>query len=123
MNWRAMQQAVLVLGIPILGAAAGGIVAPRIGSSGMGWDQIADALGGVMVGGVFGLAIALLVIRRISEPGLARAARLVGLVVIGLLVVMTLRIRTIQRAAREAAAAEAARLPTNQIDPAVQSPP
>ena len=47
----------LLVVLVLFGFIAGGLVTTRvIGTSGMEWDQIADTLGGLMVGGALAIA-------------------------------------------------------------------
>ncbi|MHB1328485.1 MAG: hypothetical protein ACYC2K_09810 [Gemmatimonadales bacterium] len=77
MTTRPQGRLVLVLGLifslPIVGAALGGIVA-SVAASGMGWDRIGDVLGGLMIGGVFGLITAVVLVRRGSAVWVRRTA-------------------------------------------------
>ena len=60
----------LLVALVVLGFIAGGLVATRIiGSSGMGWDQIADALGGVVVGSALGIAAWIVAVRLLGSAG------------------------------------------------------
>lgn len=56
-----------VLGLAALGFFLGGFLGGRVfGGGGMGWDQIADTLGGVAVGLVAGLGASVWAIRGLS---------------------------------------------------------
>ena len=49
--------AILLVALVLFGFIVGGLVATRVvGMSGMGWDRLADTLGGLMVGGALGIA-------------------------------------------------------------------
>ncbi|MEZ5488886.1 MAG: hypothetical protein R3F50_01035 [Gammaproteobacteria bacterium] len=59
--------AILLMALLFFGVIFGALVATRIMSSGgMGFDQLADALGGFIVGGALGLLAAIVLIRRLS---------------------------------------------------------
>ena len=75
---------VLVLACVLLGFLAGAFVATRVfPSGGMGWDQLASTLGGVMLGSGAGLAIGLILAFTLKHRARiwALAALLAGLVV------------------------------------------
>ena len=55
-------------GLAIAGTAAGGI----------GWDQLASALGGLFIGGTSGFALAVVIARRIALPHLRPVATIAG---------------------------------------------
>ena len=60
----------LLVVLVLFGFIAGGLVATRIiGTSGMGWDQIADTLGGVMVGGALAVAAWIAAVRMLGSAG------------------------------------------------------
>lgn len=77
---RGLLTAAAVLAGTLGGAAAGGVVA-RLFSTGMGWDRLADVLGGLMVGAAVGLATSAWAVwawhrrRRAKAPGAAPDAR------------------------------------------------
>lgn len=56
-----------VVSLPMLGLVAGVLVATRVlTTSAMGWDQLADALGGGIVGALLGLVTGALLVRRLG---------------------------------------------------------
>jgi hypothetical protein len=62
--------ACVLAGLVFLGMIAGALVATRVMTvSGMGWDQIADTLGGLMVGGAVGLVAGLVAVRMLDARG------------------------------------------------------
>jgi hypothetical protein len=65
MSW--LSAAMLLVTLVLLGGLAGGLVVTRIiGTSGMGWDQIADTLAGLMVGGALGFGAWIVAVRMAS---------------------------------------------------------
>jgi hypothetical protein len=69
------------IAFPIFGAMAGGFTASKIlPTSDMGWDQIAQALGGVMVGGAIALPLAAVAVWKLPPRALyfASAAAVLG---------------------------------------------
>jgi len=74
-----------LLSVIALGATTGALVARyTAASSGMGWDQIANALGGLMTGGAVGLMAGLLTVRRLTGAAHVAAAAFSLAVVAGL---------------------------------------
>ena len=66
MSW--LSAALLLAALPLLGGLSGGLVVTRlIGTSGMGWDQLADTLGGVLAGGALGLVAGIVGVLRLSS--------------------------------------------------------
>jgi hypothetical protein len=71
--------AMLLLTLVLSGAIVGGLVATRIiGTSGMGWDRLADTLGGLMAGGALGVAMWVVAILTLQAPA---RRRLMGIAV------------------------------------------
>lgn len=70
-GWMSWLSAALLLGALLLfGVLGGGLVATRvIGTSGMGWDRLADTLGGMLVGGVLGVVAGVVGVLRLSANG------------------------------------------------------
>jgi hypothetical protein len=65
-----LSAAALLIALVMFGLVAGGLVATRvIGTAGMGWDQLADTLGGLMVGGAVGIVAWLLALRFLAPAG------------------------------------------------------
>jgi hypothetical protein len=65
-----LSAAVLLVALVLFGFIAGGLVATRvIGTSEMGWDEIADTLGGLMVGGALSVAAWLVALRLLGSAG------------------------------------------------------
>ncbi len=53
-------------GLTVLGLSAGALLGGRVfGGGGMGWDQLADALGGAAIGIVSGLVLSVWAIRQL----------------------------------------------------------
>jgi hypothetical protein len=94
-----------LLAMVIVGATAGGVVARLTASGGMGWDQLARGLGGMMIGAVAGLAAGIVGTRRLRAPWFGRVATLAVLAAAGL---VTLGVLQARRATAEAAAQQAA---------------
>lgn len=68
MSW--LSGALLLAALLLLGVLTGGLVATRvIGTSGMGWDQIADTLGGVLAGAALGLAAGVVAVLKLGSSG------------------------------------------------------
>ena len=68
MPW--LSAAVLLIALVGFGFIAGGLVATRIiGTSGMGWDQIADTLGGLAIGVVLAVAAWIVAVRTVGPAG------------------------------------------------------
>ncbi len=86
-----------------LGFMAGGTAAGLLGQSTMGYDQIANALGGAMAGSVIGLVVAVLLWQRFGARALVRVALVALVLIVGLLLVGRAR-RAARRAARDATA-------------------
>jgi hypothetical protein len=62
MSW--LSAAMLLVTLALAGAIVGGLVVTRIvGTSGMGWDQLADLLSGFVAGGGLGVAAGIVAIR------------------------------------------------------------
>jgi len=58
--------ALCILGLLGLGLFAGALLGGRVfGSGGMGWDQLADALGGAIVGIIAGIVVSVWAIRKL----------------------------------------------------------
>jgi hypothetical protein len=75
--------AVLLVALLLLGVVAGAFVATRVlATSDMGWDQIADALGGAMVGCVTALVVWVVAVRSLRPRGrvVLAACALAGMV-------------------------------------------
>jgi hypothetical protein len=87
----------LFAALVLLGFLSGGLVATRIiGTSGMGWDRLADTLGGLLVGGALGAVAWLVTVRRLDAAGrlrMAGAAVLGGLGVVAYLQATEPRVR------------------------------
>lgn len=88
-----------------LGIAAGVWIA-TLNPTGMGWDQLADALGGLMLGGLAGLILAVIVITKLPRE------RLLGFTILTLIATVGLSSTLAIRARNRAAARAAADLPT-----------
>jgi len=84
----------------VSGALLGGLyVRVFVPPTGMGWDQIADALGGLMVGGTVGAAAGIALALGLSGRGRTFAA--VGIIVLGVASVFALRAMREERPAPE----------------------
>lgn len=84
----------LLFSLPIVGAAVGGIVGGLI-ASGMGWDRIADVLGGLLAGAAVGLVTAIMLILRGPTVWVRRIA-IVGLgLSMVLLILLAWRLRSL----------------------------
>ncbi|HYJ78736.1 MAG TPA: hypothetical protein VEW03_03965 [Longimicrobiaceae bacterium] len=65
----------LAASLSLVGAAAGGLVGGRLlDGSGMGWNQLANMLGGMMVGGGVGLVAGVVLARTLEVRTLRRVA-------------------------------------------------
>jgi uncharacterized membrane protein len=120
---RTLSSVVVLLGMPVLGAVAGAIIAPRLGSSGMGWDDLADVLGGLFIGAVAGVVAAILLARRLRDRALGRVAAVTGLIALTLIATGVVRYRAAMGAARQQAAEEAERLSRGKVTAPAESPP
>ena len=65
--------AVLATAVPC-GFLTGGFIASRLSTTGMGWDRLADALGGMMVGVVAGVILGAVLVARLGVRGRLVAA-------------------------------------------------
>lgn len=84
----------LLFSLPIVGAAGGGIVG-RLVASGMGWDRMADALGGLLAGAAVGLVTAIMLVLRGPTIWVRRIA-IAGLTLsLVLLIVLAWRLRSL----------------------------
>ena len=90
----------------IVGATAGGIVARLTETSGMGWDQIARALGGVAIGALPGVVVAVWGIRRLSAATFGKVVTVAVVLAVALMAAGGIRVRQ-----RMAAPAEASTTP------------
>lgn len=115
---RALAGLLLVPSMLILGVAAGGAIA-SLTSSGMGWDRMADALGGIMIGAVAGPLAG--IVAALRAPAGRLRALTIGAVLAALLVSGLLTVRTLRR--RAAVAAEAASRPAVTETPRPVKPP
>ena len=70
---RVLPALVLVPCVTVVGIVVGGAVG-RLVATGDGWDQLADALGGAMLGALGGLALAVLLVARLGVATLRRTA-------------------------------------------------
>ncbi len=108
MTWRGFTSGLLLLVSALLcGLIVGGAVAGRLmpASPGeMGWDRLADALGGMAVGAVVGLSAALYFVRRWSVRQ--------RLVTAAVLIVVAISVTAVLRATR----------PGSSLDPAASQP-
>ncbi len=120
---RGLSSVVVLLSMPVLGAAAGSIIAPRIGGGGMGWDQIADVLGGLAVGAAAGIVTAVVLMRRLKDRPLGRVAAATGLIALALVATGVIRYRAAMDVARRQAAEEADRMSRRQVTAPVESSP
>ena len=120
---RKVSVAIVCIGFVILGATAGGIIAPRLGSSGMGWDDIGDVFGGLAAGAVAGLALALLSVRLLPDRALRGAAITVGVTALLLIGSGVYRYQSAMKAARQQSEREAARLDRARPTSPAQPPP
>jgi len=108
---------ILGLSLALLGMAVGGTIAGQLGRGGMGWDEIAHAVGGMLVGAPAGLLLAMLLARRAGRRTLQLVTAVAGLLATTLLLFGVLRVRReMDRAAREAA-------PTRPLAPPATAPP
>ena len=107
---RRASAAVIYLGFPILGAVAGALIAPRLGQSGMGWDDIGNVLGGLFFGALAGLVIAILAARRLSDRALRGSAIVAGTIAVALIATGVIRYQTAMGAARKQVQEESDRL-------------
>jgi hypothetical protein len=69
----------LAIGLGVIGAACGGVVA-SLDMSGMGWDQMGRTLGGVMIGFATGVVLSIPLARKLPLRGL-RVISLVAFVI------------------------------------------
>jgi hypothetical protein len=68
MSW--LSGALLLAALLFFGVLTGGLVATRvIGTSGMGWDRLADTLGGVLAGGALGLVAGIVGVLKVGSSG------------------------------------------------------
>lgn len=68
---RLAAAAIALIGLLLFGFSVGGYLGGRVLSDGgMGWDRLADALGGAAIGIVCGLAAGVFAIRRLSTRDL-----------------------------------------------------
>ena len=58
----------------LCGFLAGGFIASRLSTTGMGWDRLADTLGGMMVGVVAGVILGAVLVVRLGVRGRMVAA-------------------------------------------------
>lgn len=76
----------------VIGAATGAVIT-RMTSSGMGWDQLGDVLGGIAIGAVVGVLGAVLFARG-ARPALLRGVTITALAVAGvILIFLSMRAR------------------------------
>ena len=68
---------VLGVSLPVLLGAAGLAVAGNT-AGGIGWDQLASALGGLLIGGLSGFVLAVVIARRAELPLLRTVAIIAG---------------------------------------------
>lgn len=54
----------------VLGAVVGGVLSRFTRQGGMGWDHLAQALGGMMIGGLAGAIVAIVLARRLGIAAL-----------------------------------------------------
>jgi predicted lipid-binding transport protein (Tim44 family) len=92
---------VLTAGSLVLGAAAGGIVSRFTRQPGMGWDQIGHVLGGMMIGALAGMVVAIVLARRLRIPVLRALTIVIALVAGSMVTLVAIRMR--QEEARGAA--------------------
>lgn len=108
---------ILGVSLTLLGMAVGALIAGQVSRGGMGWDGIADALGGMLLGAPAGLLLAILLARRLRVPTLRLVTAVTGVLAASLLLIGVLRVRSdMDRAAREAA-------PTRPLTPTTTDPP
>ncbi len=86
---RILAKLLLVASTGLAGAVLGALyVRFFVPKTGMGWDQIADALGGVMIGGAIGLVAGFILSFRLTTRrsllGVAAGLGLVAVIVVGL---------------------------------------
>jgi hypothetical protein len=94
---------ILAPSLALLGLWIGVMVAGQLKSSAMGFDQLASMLGGMMLGAAIGLAIAVVLARRMGLAGLQRLTVVVGLIAASLVSVGVVRMRRdMARAAADA---------------------
>jgi ABC-type uncharacterized transport system permease subunit len=120
---RRASAGVLYLGFPILGAVAGALIAPRLGQSGMGWDDIGDALGGLLFGAIAGLLMAVLAARRLSDRALRGSAIVTGTIALALIATGVIRYQNAMSTARKQAQEESDRLARRPVSAPAQPAP
>lgn len=102
-----------------IGIAAGATIA-GMSRSGMGWDQLADAIGGMIVGSVLGLAFALYFATRLPVPRLRAAtigSALAALLVWGMLFVRARKRADLRGAGKPPTAMTSDPKPTTPAEP------
>ena len=87
----------------VLGAATGGVLSRFTRQPGMGWDQIGHALGGMMLGALGGVVLAIVLARRLRIPVLRTLAIVSTLLAGSMVAFVAVRLR--QEQARGAAEA------------------
>jgi len=93
----------LALSFVILGATVGGVLAGQLQRGGMGWDEIASALLGMMLGASAGVLLAIALARRLALRALTRVTAIASVLSVVLLVIGVMRVRDdLARAARDA---------------------
>ena len=92
---RRLSTAMVVLGLPIVGAAAGGFVGGQRSAGDMGFDQIGAVLGGLATGVLAGLILAIALARRLSDQTLQRVAVLTAIAVLIVAAVLFVRYRVV----------------------------
>jgi hypothetical protein len=120
---RRASVAVIYPGFLILGAVAGALIAPRLGETGMGWDDIGDTLGGLFFGAIAGLVLAVLAARRLSERALRGSAIVAGTIALALVVTGVIRYQAAVGAGQKEAQEEPDRLARRPVTALVQLAP
>ena len=85
----------VVLGLPIVGAAAGGFVGGLRSAGDMGFDQIGSVLGGIATGVLAGLILAIALARRLTDRMLQRVALVTASAVLIVTAVLFFRYRVV----------------------------
>ncbi len=106
---RRLSTAMVVLGLPIVGAAIGGYVGGQLSSGDMGFDQIGAVMGGLATGVLAGLIVAIALVRRLGDRMLHRIAVLTAAAVVTVSAVLYMRYRTVSDAASRPATPAPAR--------------
>lgn len=90
---RAATILILGLAMTIIGATAGGSIAAVTSRSEMGFDEIASALSGVMLGGLAGIIIALWMARKLAERRLRSATGVAAAIAVAIIAYATIQVK------------------------------